>query len=82
MATEIKIYIADGRDQDAKIDLTPEQAAHVRDFLNKIRYGNVYPTVPSWGDGNTAGCPSDRETTTTLHGLKLVGAAFTNALKP
>ncbi len=82
MATTIKIHIADGRDQDAAINLTPEQAAHVRDFLNAIRYGNVYPTVPSWGDGNTAGCPSDRETTTRLHGLKLVGAVFTDALQP
>ncbi len=81
MATEIKIYIADGRDRDASIDMTPEQAARVCDFLSKVGYGDIYRHVPATGDGNKKGSESDRQVRMTADGIHVLSHAFDVALK-
>lgn len=79
MATEIKIYIADGQDQNARIDLSPEQAAAVRHFLAKVTYGDIYRHVPSTGDGNARSSKSDWETCVARQGLAALRHAFDSA---
>ncbi len=80
MATTIKIHVADGRDRDAVIDLTPAQAEAVAHFLSNVTYGQIYQHVPHTGDGNKAFSESDRETQTARDGLNLIGYAFDSAL--
>lgn len=81
MATTIKIHFCDGRDRDAEVTITPEQAILVQEFLAKIQYGDIHRRIADFGDGNKLGSPSDRKTRDARDGLNLIGYAFDTALQ-
>jgi hypothetical protein len=80
MSTTIKIHFADGRDRDAEIVISPEQAVLVREFLAQVQYGDIHRRIADYGDGNRLGSPSDIKTRACRDGLELIRSAFAQAL--
>lgn len=81
MSTTIKIHVADGRDRDAQINLTFEQAAMVSEFIDHVQYGDIHRRIADFGDGNRRGSPSDLKVTACRDGLGLLGHVFASALR-